>query len=97
MGRGRAGAYPGDSNPELVSAPLGRPRPSGQQREPDPSVRAAARVSPGLEQRDVLVLGGTRAGAPLAGAWTVWKLQAPLPWLDHGAPAERGEDCGPDA
>lgn len=33
----------------------------------------------------------------LAGAWMVWKLQAPSPWLDHGAPAKCGEDRGPDA
>ncbi|XP_035571745.2 engulfment and cell motility protein 3 isoform X3 [Canis lupus dingo] len=53
-GRGRAGAFPRDSNPELVSAPLGRPRPLSRSRsltrECGPRVQALDRGTPSFSE-----------------------------------------------
>ena len=72
---GGAGAYPRDSNPELVWFPW-----EGRGAWPGASLTIECGPrGPGLGQGDALVLGGTRPGTPSAGGWTVWKLQASPP------------------
>lgn len=88
LGRYRAGAVllPPDYNPELASAPLGRPRRLA--RSGILGCECGSRGS-GRGHRDVLlILRGARPGAPSARGCTVWKVQAPRPSWSMAPPRD---------
>ena len=92
VGRGGAGqalSYPPDSNPELALDPLPREG-RGTCREWEPEPR-----EPSLGLRNAFVLRGPRPGVLSAEVAHLESIRPPR--LDHGAPAECGEDRRPDA